>query len=349
MSRKEIVLLTDDTLTERQRRRLLDGDFLRLAVIGCGEIFTWRTHPSLYGLPVELVAVCDLDEARAKQVAAAFRVPRVFTDHARMLSELELDGVIVTVGSKFHPQIAVDVMEAGLPVLTEKPPATSSEGTAKMLEASRRTGQICMTAFMKRFAPVYRQARAEIESPEFGAPSLLAMNWYCPVWFKEDAENPNSWFLLDFGIHAIDLCRYLFGEVAEVYARQGGGAAYAITFAFADGAVGSLSLSGNREARLVEHVELTGGPGQSVTVTDTRKLVRFSDADVSAWKHNAFTITDSVADAGFRGEIGEFLAAIEEGREPRSSIESAHESMRLFDAIGRSLSEGVVVPLAEAR
>jgi myo-inositol 2-dehydrogenase / D-chiro-inositol 1-dehydrogenase len=349
VSGKDIMLLTDEVLSERQKRRLLDGDFLRVAVIGCGTIFAIRTHPSLYGLPVEVVALCDVQETRARQYANAFGVSHVFTDYSRMLSELELDGVIVAAGSKLHPRIAVDVMEAGLPVLTEKPPAMSAEGTAQMLEASRRTGQICMTAFMKRFAPIYQQARAEVESAEFGTPSLLAMNWYCPTWFTEEPDNPNTWFLLDFGIHAVDLCRYLFGDVAEVYARGNDGAAYAITLAFANGAVGNLSLSGRREARLVEQVELTGGPGQSVTITDTRELTRFADTQVTAWHHNAFTITDSIHDTGFRGEIAEFLAAIEEGREPRSAVQSAHETMRLFDAIKDSLESGGVVSLAEER
>lgn len=349
MSDQDVLTLTDDILSPAQKRRLLERDFLRIAVIGCGNIFGWRTHPSLYGMPVQLVALCDVDEPRARQYANAFGADRVYTDYAEMLAKEELDGVIVAPGSKHHPRIAVDVMEAGLSVLTEKPPATSAEGTAQMLDASRRTGQICMTAFQKRFAPIYRNARRQVESSGFGTPGLIAMNWYCPTWFTDEPENPNTWFLLDFGIHALDLCRYLFGDVADVYAMRSNKVTYAITLNFVNGAVGNLSLSGHRDARLIEHVELTGGPGQSVTIADSQAMARYDIGDVTAWQRNAFTTTDSLTDAGYRGEIAEFLAALEERREPESGIESAHQSMRLFDAILRSVTERRPVSLTEEK
>lgn len=346
MTQQEMSLLTHDLLTPAQRARMIEGDFLRLGVIGSGDIVGVRNHPSLYAMPAKVEAVCDINETRARQNAKAFGIPHVFTDYTRLLAEVELDGVIVTAGPTAHPQMAIDAMEAGLAVLTEKPPALSASETARMLEASERTGRICMTAFNKRFATIYRRAQAEIAAPGFGGASLLALNWYSPVWFTDDPDRPITWFLLDFGIHAIDVVRFLCGEVEEVYAR-GADQAYAIALSFANGAVGSVTLSGRRDARLVEQVEVTGANGQSVTLTDGQHLIRYDGSEVGAWHHTAFTITDSFAENGYRGEIAEFLAAIEEGREPESSIASAHETMRLYDAICLSLKSGDPVALAD--
>src|SRR5690349_5571451 len=133
-------------------------------------------------------------------------------------------------------------MEAGLPVYTEKPPAATAAEARGMWEASRRLGVTCMTGFKKRFAPAYRAARAAIEDPAFGAPSLLAASVGSGP-YRNDPADPSSQFLLDFGIHAIDLARYLLGDVAEVTARRQGDDSYAVTLAYASGAVGVLALS----------------------------------------------------------------------------------------------------------
>jgi GFO/IDH/MocA C-terminal domain len=117
-----------------------------------------------------------------------------------------------------------------------------------MLEVSRRTGQICMTGFMKRFAPVYRKARAAVSSPAFGTVSMLAASWS----FGVDDRDWIDMFLLDFGVHMIDLTRYLAGEVAEVYARDCDGAAYAATVAFSNGAALAGGLAGPRREGAVE-------------------------------------------------------------------------------------------------
>jgi predicted dehydrogenase len=320
---------------------------LRLGIVGCGHISSGRLHPSLHALPIDLVAVCDTDEDRARTYARTLGGETVYTDHTEMLAEAELDAVIACVGPSGHPRIAIDAMEAGVPVLTEKPPAVNSADVAAMVETSRKTGQICMTAFNKRFAPVYQMARAVVEGDEFGPPSLLSVDWCSEPWYSEDADNPNSWFLLDFAIHVMDISRFLFGEVAGVYARKRGEEAYGVTLAFENGAVGVLALSSNRQARLTERVELTGKVGQFVTIDDGRTLVRYREREIGEWHDTAHAVSDSFEEAGYRGELAEFVAAVQEGREPQSPVSSAYETMRLYEAIDLSAREQRSVELAE--
>lgn len=348
MTDRRILLLTDPQISAAQRKRLVEGDFIRVGLVGCGGIVSIRLHPSLYGLPVRLAAICDTDERRLEEFGQAFGAEASYTNHLEMFAEAELDAVIVSVGPKGHPQIAIDAMEAGIPVLTEKPPALNSEATAKMVEVSRRTGVVCMTAFNKRFAPIYRTARNLVEEREFGTPSMLTMSWSSPPWYTEDPDDPITWFLLDFGIHAIDLARFLFGEVAEVYARKQENAAYAVTLAFDNGAVGNLSLAGNRSSRVVEYVDLTGDAGQTVTISDGQKLIQHRGEEIGEWQHNAFAVTDAMAETGYRGEIAAFLTAVEEGRAVDSTIGSAHETMRLYEAIQLSHKERRPVALEQS-
>lgn len=314
------------------------GDPLRLGIIGAGQLSSSRIYPCLRYLPVRLAAVCDLDRSRAERNAAMFGGARVFTDHAAMLSDADLDAVIVCVGPDQHHRLAIEVMEAGLPVYTEKPPAVTVNDARSMVEASRRTGQICMTGFKKRFAPAYRKLAEAIRAGELGAPSLLSID-YASGFYSEDPDNPRSQFLLDFTVHILDLTRYLFGEVAEVYARKAGPSTYAVSLGFDNGAVGTLALTANRDWGVsTERVEVTGAPGEFASVENSIRMRRYSKKTIVDWHDPSFSTAggDSLVETGFAGELIEFVAAVREGRAPESSIDSSYRSMVLYDAIDRS-------------
>lgn len=323
-------------------------NLLRLGIIGAGINSSSFIYPALHDLPVRLAAVCDRDQARAERNARVFGGESVYTDHVKMIKEADLEAVIVCIGPEEHARLAIEVMEAGLPVYTEKPPALTAADARQVLETSRRTGQICMTAFVKRFVPAYQRARAAIESPDFGPPSLLTANWSSgPFILGNKPEDPRTWFLLDFCIHMIDLSRYLFGEVEQVYAHKLDEIAYGMVLHFANGAVGTLGFSGNHAYTVTEKVELTGGSGHFISMPDAGKMMRFRDRDVVDWYETPFAIIDGLVERGYRGELLEFVTAIREGRQPESSIASAYQTMRLYEAIDRSAKERRAVPLSE--
>lgn len=322
---------------------------LRLGIIGAGALSSKRIYTCLHFLPVRLAAVCDLDRDKAARNAAKFGGEAVFTDHRAMLAQANLDAVVVCVGPEAHHTLAMEIMEAGLPVYTEKPPAVTAADAYRMLETSRRTGQICMTGFKKRFAPAYRKAKQAIATPEFGAPSLLSIDYGSGLYSNEPG-NPRREFLLDFCVHIIDLSRYLFGEVSEVYARTQNHTSYAVNMSFANGANGVLALSCHRDWRIsTEKVEITGGPGQFMSLNNSIQLARFAGSSVAEWHDPSFSTAggDSLIETGFAGELEEFVAAVQAGREPESSITSSYRTMLLYEAIRLSATEGRNVQIAE--
>src|SRR3982750_2734620 len=137
---------------------------LRLGIIGAGWLSSSRIYPCLHYLPVQLAAVCDLDRTKAERNARKFGGQAVYTDYRQMLAEAGLDAVIVCVGPEEHHRLAVEIMEAGLPVYTETPPAVTAADARLALEASQRLNKICMTGFKKRFAPAHRKAKAAIDN-----------------------------------------------------------------------------------------------------------------------------------------------------------------------------------------
>ncbi|HVX43230.1 MAG TPA: Gfo/Idh/MocA family oxidoreductase [Mycobacteriales bacterium] len=311
-------------------------DELRLGIVGAGSLSSAKIYPCLHRLPVQLAAVCDLDRERAERNARKFGGQAVFTDHRAMLAEAELDAVIVCVGPEAHAELSIEIIRHGLPVYTEKPPAVSAQDARRVRDASEQYGRICMTGFKKRFAPAYRKARAAVLVAGFGDPELLSIDYCCGPGYRNDPAAPRSRFLLDFAIHIIDLSRYLFGEVAEVAARERNLSTYAVSLRFANGALGVLALSSHRDwAVPTEKVELTGGPGQFISIDNSVEMVRYDGARIADHHRPSFSTArgDSLAETGFAIELQEFVDAVRSGTEPESAIRSSYETMRLHDAI----------------
>jgi predicted dehydrogenase len=219
----------------------------------------------------------------------------------------------------------------------------------RMLTTSQRTGQICMTGFKKRFAPAYQKAQQAIVAPEFGKPSLLSID-YCSGMYSNEPGNPRREFLLDFTVHIIDLSRFLFGEVSEVFARTQNNTSYAVSLAFENGANGVLALSCHRDWRVsTEKIEITGGPGQFISLNNSIQMLRHSGATIMDWHNPSFSTAggDSLIETGFERELEEFVAAIQEQRQPESSIASSYRTMVLYEAIQQSAREGRNIRVAD--
>lgn len=322
----------------------MDGNVVRLGVIGAGRHSTSRLLPALSRVPdAVLVAVCDLDLERCSHVARKYSVPVVTTDHREVLALDGLDGVIVCIGPDTHHRIAADAMRVGVPSFVEKPPAVTLDAAAELLAISRSTGVPCMVGFRKRYTPAYRRARDIVSSNEFSAPALFAAT-RTSGRFAEDETDPTTWFLLDMGVHVIDLARFLCGEVASVYACRPDRSSYAVALTFQNGAVGTLSLTSrdwwsscDEQVRVVgegrETVQVDGG----VTVTyqrDAEQLVVYRPNFTSVG-------SDSLVDLGLVPELHEFVAAVRAGRRSESDIEDAFRTMELYEAILSSASRGV--------
>ncbi len=318
------------------------SELMRIATIGAGALSSRRIYPCFSMLPVDLVAVCDLDESKAKEAARKFGGRSVYTDYRAMLDKENIDAVIACVGPREHAELSQNIMRRGLPVYTEKPPAADAAGAAEVYRTSRETGQICMTAFKKRFAPVYKQAKSIICSETFGEPELLSID-YCSGPYSNDPANPRSLFLLDFAIHIIDLARYLLGEVVEVSAISKEFDTYAVNMRYESGALGVLAMSCRRSWKIgTEEVEITGSGSEFIGITNSTRLRHCrEDAIVGAMEPNFSTSAgDSLIETGFMGELMEFVNAVKEKRQPESSIESSARTMILHDAIAQSAASG---------
>ncbi|MGG3562171.1 Gfo/Idh/MocA family oxidoreductase [Neobacillus rhizosphaerae] len=195
---------------------------LRIAVIGCGSIAQHRHLPEYKAdKRVELVAVCDINEKRALEVAEKFGA-KAYTSYEELLNAGGVDAVSVCTPNYLHAPITIAALHAGVHVLCEKPMATSKHEAEAMIAAAKESGKKLMIAHNQRFVPSHQRARKLIESGEIGKiySFRTAFGHGGPEGWSVDGKE--SWFFQkekafvgamgDLGVHKTDLLRYLLGE-----------------------------------------------------------------------------------------------------------------------------------------
>lgn len=323
----------------------MTSPFPRICTVGAGALSTNRIYPYIGVAGAQLVGVCDLNQTKAERNATLFG-GTAYDDVAKMLTAEKPDGVIVCIGPSQHARIAKQVMEAGIPVYTEKPPAPSATDALTVAMVSKKTGVLCMTAFKKRYSVAYDTAKKWLS--KFHEDQHLSISVdYCSAHYANDPANERSIFLLDFGIHIIDLVSYLMGDVAEVCAYTRDGHAYAVSLRFVTGAVGTLNLTDGRSFKIpTEEVELTVAGGNFMTIHNSSSWRATEDGTACEWREPPTFVSsgDSGYETGHLAEIQEFLAAVQGGTTPRSVIAESYKSMVLYEAIRDSSASGRPVP-----
>jgi len=193
----------------------------RFGVIGAG---LWgEGHAEIYSTSpyAELAAVCDINRARAEQVAKKYGAPGVYTDYREMVKDKGIDAVAVVTPDFAHRGPIVAAAEAGKHVISEKPLATTREDAEAIATAVRASGVTLMVDFHTRWNPTFAIARRDISAGALGrimsAYFRLNDTIYVPTsmlsWAKQGSI---LWFL---GSHTVDTLRFLFhDEVERVYA-----------------------------------------------------------------------------------------------------------------------------------
>lgn len=196
---------------------------LNVAVIGVGiwgemHVRVYHAHPK-----ANLVAICDMNKAKAKSIAEKYEVSSVYTDYNEMLSKENIDAISVATPDFAHKAPVVASANAGKHIIVEKPFAKSVEECQEMIDAAKKAGVELMVDFHCRWVLPFMNIKNTVEAGELGSPQhafiRLSDTMYVPrkmlSWTKETSP---IWFL---GCHTIDLLRWVFNdEVSRVYSTS---------------------------------------------------------------------------------------------------------------------------------
>ena len=191
-------------------------------VIGAGIVGgAWHAHV-YHNMPnARLVAVCDLDESRAREIAKRYNAPGVYTDYRDLLARDDIAAVSIATPDFAHRDIAVAAAQSGKHILVEKPLATTVEDAQAILAAVEEAGVKLMVDFHNRVNPPFIQARQSVIDGELGALKYiyarLSNTTFVPTQMLSWAGKSSAlWFLAS---HTLDMSLWLLNDKpVRVYA-----------------------------------------------------------------------------------------------------------------------------------
>ena len=194
---------------------------MKVGLIGIGGM--GFVHFNCYKKMADMeIAVADVrvDMAKEKVNDASINVYGSLTE---LLANEDVDFVDICTPSYLHAELTVAALNAGKHVLCEKPMSTSSEESAKMIEAAEKNGKLLMVAHVVRFMAPYVYLKSVIDSGELGKPVHLMLDRLSstPMWSWENwmlDESKSGAVPMDLSIHDIDFIQYALGAPKSVSA-----------------------------------------------------------------------------------------------------------------------------------
>ena len=199
-------------------------------IVGCGRIS--KRHGELlhkgHIKGARLVAVCDINEERAKLASKAYSVP-YFTDIEKMLHNTKFDVASILTPSGLHAEHAIQIMNYGKHVVVEKPMALKVADADAMIKSAKKNKVELFVVKQNRYNVPVVKLRQELDSGRFGK---LIMGTVRVRWCRDQTYyNQDSWrgtWAQDGGVfsnqasHHVDLLQWVLGgEVESVYAKAG--------------------------------------------------------------------------------------------------------------------------------
>ena len=165
---------------------------------------------------VEFAGVVEIDDEIARAQAAAYHLDPalVFQAMPEALETVEADAVINVTPPEVHREICIGALEAGLPVLTEKPLAGNLEDARAIVAAADATGVDCIVAQNYRYRPLTQTIKAILASGELGAVAAVRCEFYRGPHFGGFREEMPHPLIIDMSIHHFDLMRFFLGSDA---------------------------------------------------------------------------------------------------------------------------------------
>jgi len=190
---------------------------LKVGIIGTGGIS--NSHVRGYKANADLaqvVAVADIVEARARDAAARWEVPKHFTDYRKILDMKDVDAVSVCTYNQAHRQPTVDALGAGKHVLLEKPMAANMGDAVAITKAARKSGKILMIAIHSRYSPHTIAAKKIMDSGALGSiyygETISARRKGIGRGSFVKKATAGGGTVVDIGVYSLDTALHLLGH-----------------------------------------------------------------------------------------------------------------------------------------
>ncbi len=193
------------------------ADETRVAFVGAGGMAQAHMGNLSDVGGVDIVAVCDVAEDRAKERAAEHEAA-AYRDYHKMLDEIEADAVYVVVPPGYHEDAEVLAVRKGCHLFVEKPVVLDMDKGYEIAEEIEKAGVLSCVGYQLRLFDATQRARKYLATRTIGMVSSHRWGGFPTTpWWRVMARSGGQ--LHEQTTHQVDLMRYLAGEIVEVYAQ----------------------------------------------------------------------------------------------------------------------------------
>ena len=247
---------------------------IKVGVIGTGRIGKLHLENLAIRIPsAEVVAIADVFVEGAEEIADRFGIKTVTADYREIISNKDVEAVVICSPTDTHAQYTIEAAEAGKHIFCEKPLDLSIEKIQMVLDVIDKTGVKLMIGFNRRFDPNYAKVQQVVKDGKIGEPHILKITSRDPSPPPAEYIAVSGGMFLDMTIHDFDMARFVVGsEVSEVYAKtnvlvdpaigEAGDVDTAITILyFENGAIGTIDNSRKAVYGYDQRLEIFGSEG----------------------------------------------------------------------------------------
>jgi predicted dehydrogenase len=197
---------------------------IAVGMVGCGffaqnHLNSWR---DLKAAGAALVAVCDVDPAKAKAAAEKFGVPRWYTDAGAMFRAEKLGLVDIATRMETHSALVNMAIDHRVPTIVQKPFAPAFAECLAMTKRAEQENVFLAVHENFRFQKPFREAIGVVRSGVIGTPTWARISFRTgydiytgqPYLMREE-----RFAIIDVGVHVLDVARVLLGEIEHVSAE----------------------------------------------------------------------------------------------------------------------------------
>jgi myo-inositol 2-dehydrogenase/D-chiro-inositol 1-dehydrogenase len=172
---------------------------VKIAVIGTGRMGSVHVRNIARQIPeAELVAICDISLEVAQAVADELGIARVVKDYHELLTDKDIEAVLIATSTDTHAFIMKDAAAAGKHIFCEKPLAMELEKIDEALAAVEKAGVKLQVGFNRRFDKSLQRVKEIVASGEIGRPCIMHI-------VNRDPDFPSMEFLRVSGGIFLDL------------------------------------------------------------------------------------------------------------------------------------------------
>ena len=188
----------------------------RWGLIGPGRI----AHRFAAGLvaidDAELYAVASRSAERGNSFAAKYGIEKVYASYEALVQDPAIDAVYIATPHNFHYSNTMLCLEAGKPVLCEKPLTVNALESEKLVAAARAKSLFLMEGLWTRYLPIYQQVREWLEQDVIGDVRLLSSSFGFKIPRDNNDRNLNlavaGGNLLDMGVYCVAISHWVYGK-----------------------------------------------------------------------------------------------------------------------------------------